>query len=246
MRILINLWLFHKKSVISVALLIILAFISVVFLWRPASEEQTLEEKYEDSCNVDSADYKYHPKPVDAVPEDYIPLSDAEAEGDGKLFYSFRDTELLLQDEMGRTIDKGILYNGILIIQHNGVTYVNRDRHEIALAEAVRRSIAYNRDYSIGERIPMKRNASQYDVIIVSVEGNMITATLKDGSNTGPQDETVSYFSHVKTASGEICREFQLTGDGRIQTTLKDGDMIKEIVLQNPTYQFITRRIVVD
>jgi len=236
-------WLFHRRTVIYAASLLLVCTAALVWFCVGSSEPvQTPAETEEPWIDEE----QYDPLVVETVPAGYIPFEDAVREGDGILFYSFFETHLFADDEDGERLgcwpvaDPDVLVScGEAVVSCRETYYINQSLHNSLLTEAKARSEEYNRVHYLGETVSLRRAdphyvvACRYTVRITSAEDGRIRAKL---TNEGHYTfDLVHLLHHVETAGGEILTEFHAEAADCVRVDLKPGDSIAKIVLKIPS-----------
>jgi len=237
-------WSQHKRLICMLTAAALLAGIAV-FLFLPKQPEPPGE--MEVTCNADLDPWYFVPKPVDAVPEGFIPLAEAEKESAGILLYTFPmdgRTDLLLEDELGRTILSAPIYDGSLIVSVDGEYYVRAASHREALQEARTRSEELRQPYALQASIPLARYSWQSDLVVVSVTGGRIQAVRQNAHLDS--HKLITYFLQAETRNGAVLTEFTEQEDGSLTVPLADGDEIVRLIVQNPEHPEITRTVLVQ
>ena len=189
-------------------------------------------------------DYLGYPEKVDELPECYLSLDDALAEGGEIMTYEFWETHLFILDEEGDTIYNAPIYKGGLIVDYQGTYYINGVRHDAALAEAMARSEELNREYAPGETVPLRRASCRYSAVIDAVEQDRFTVHLKKNDPYNPDYSIEQFLGHIETTKGKTITTFSVDDSGTVSAVLDAGDQIKRIVLTIPESN-LTRVIVV-
>lgn len=180
-------------------------------------------------------DYLANPEKVDEYPISYIPFDEAIAEGGDIMTYDFFETQIFILDEEGNTICSAPVYKGGMIVDYQGTYYINKVRHDAALAQAKERSEELNRDYAPGETVRLRSELCRYFATIDAVSQDQFTIHLEQYNETISKDYSIeSFLSHVETAKGKTITDFSVDDSGTVSVDIADDDQIKKIVLKIP------------
>jgi len=238
------LWLLHSRTIIAG----VLVFLGCTVLGLTLLLNQENQQPPQEPQPQEFADeYLYRPLPVNHIPEGYLPFDAAkEEETYGVLHYSFLETHIFLSDCNGDLILSGPVSDGKLIVDHEGKHYVNGDVHRSAVEQSEQLLTKQAAPYQIGDWVPLRRSPAQYNIIIQSVEHNIIQAVLTDfGIRSHTDCSLLPYFVRVETKKGQAIAAFSEEENGTLTVPLTPGDEIARIILKNPDRPAVMRTVLV-
>jgi hypothetical protein len=188
------------------------------------------------------------------VPPNYISLEDAINQYRDILVYDDFEDKFVFSDLDERIIIQASFNDAKYMVEYQDKLFVNADLLNEVLNSARATVDLRNKDYKIGEEIPLFSNSSgglgSITLVISGVSreddasGNQ-NYIIKISDEYHNQEELLGLFDHIETYDGSIYRNFSVVDPSTVEVKMPKAQSVKYIFVKHLTNEFCVRKVLV-